>query len=1311
MEQIDATAASHSLDQSHARLTQTFTAESSAVTQLIAAYQQATAAAAKFAAINPGMMRAPGGAPTKRAKGKPVVVGGTGNQDTELALLMPGETVIPADMSKRYGSLINGMIAGNIPGYQVGRGLPGATDFAHITNKAEVQIGSLLKMLETAPKTLSQSMMMTLKELATVFGEQLKVFIYSGLGFTQSKQLNIGMAGGKAVSAQDFLSDFEQQGLAKWNKSLSIAGVKTDAVAEELATYDSKLQNAVRSMIDIDQNATITSDQFAAIEREVRNTLPEFSQLRQALDLAQEALTEVRYNINEQIAVGAGLTPMQVPSKKDPTQMSKKKSVQLPSGRRIRLGGDHLVGRGAGGLGTINTSMLTQTATQVTDQAILATAQAAGTNSPSKKTIPIGEDIARGLQVGMANQQDEVAASGQALGAAAVGGTQSGGGRQRRSASRPQGAPGAIGLSGVANSAVSLAMKNAIDTEVKARKTSAQRIDSMNKGLMAGTFALTSLAGAGSMAGGTIGNLSQHVMKFSGLLFALMSVTQLLTQAKFAQLIATRATTVATAMGGTGFKSLFSRGGGLAGFGKNILTAGKFLLRFAGPIGLATTAMIGTISVIKMVNAARERERVAIEGLADAMTTTTAQVKTLGDFFNVVPTKLPFELGQREIVGKETRSQRETLKADSGFQKEFKSTVEALRKATNDEAKIVFSSLALNLKAQGFASDQVQVIIDALREESSQTDVTLDVKSLNLSQESLDQLKKDVAPLLVNLNKALDSGMITKFAGGQFGAPVVEYIKLTKDAQKQLETTATFMSETAKSASGMFELGLIDGKTYEATLNTVLETTRGLDDAQRKLLLQKVFEKLGADASALNGILGRTVTEMRLLALMSSGIFQKGSPVLEGLKAPKDSKEYRNALIQINRQYDKMFGSLEKIGKEEKKVGTIGGDDSGTQKSPFQLAIEQLQNQQLELKNTKIAYDMLKEAGFDAATATKYAEDSVIALGLATGKISTTQLDQVKVLMEDIEKRAGSEAITRFLDSLGTENKLKEGFFELVPKVMALGGTLKDVEAILNNPTLMQSFLDKSADAEKITGRIKKYLDAVRSGEAIDIKFDLIINPDKAKEELKKKADELFGFLERAAQREYKPKIIDAEKEVANAQRAVDKIQADIDSIQTKIDLEQRTLETTVTRKIEDYQEQVNDLQRTIEMQFDRPIEVIQNEISALERGINLDFDRPIEAIQKSIADFERSIELDFERPISALQETSSDLSNDLTLMDKRAESINQRYDAQAKALQDVATINQRILGQQKQQISLADALTQGDISAAAQLAQESRAS
>jgi TP901 family phage tail tape measure protein len=1328
MEQIDAAAASHSLDQSHARLTQTFTAESSAVTQLIAAYQQATVAAAKFAAINPGMMRAPG-APTKRAKGKPVVVGGSGNQDTELALLAPGETVIPADMSKQYGALINGMIAGNIPGYVVGKGLPGATDFAHITNKAEVQIGSLLKMLETAPKTLSQSMMMTLKELATVFGEQLKVFIYSGLGFTQSKQLNIGMAGGKAVPAQDFLSDFEQQGLAKWNKSLSIAGVKTDAVAEELATYDSKLQNAVRSMIDIDQNATITSDQFAAIEKEIRSTLPEFSQLRQALDTAQQALTEVRYNINEQTAVGAGLTPIQVASKKDPTQMSKKKSVQLPSGRRIRLGGDHLVGRGAGGLGTINTSMLTQTATQVTDQAVLATAQAAGTNSPSRKTIPIGEDIARGLQVGMANQQDEVAASGQALGAAAVGGTQSGGTRQPRRVTRPQGEPARILSSETSSSAISPAMKNAIDTEVTARKTSAQRIDSMNKGLMAGTFALTSLAGAGSMAGGTIGNLSQQVMKFSGLLFALMSVTQLLTQTKIAELVANRAAVAGLLVQNVQTKAFSKTPGLFAGGIKkllpNLLRFGGMILRMLGPIGLVTTGLVGLYSITKMINAAREKERQKLEAFSDVITVSTDKLKFLSEQFNFVPVKGSLETFGKDLERTSTvvRSAREELKASEGFQETYGQNIEQVRGMSDQQAETALSFMGLDLISQGMAKEQVQLLIDTIKEEAGKKDLKFDFKKLTFDEKGLKGLNSQFDTSIKEFANTAKNGFEKVFqqvAVGEGRAArlqIVERLVPNAEAKAAIKNAGALIGSYAESLNRLVTSGSIEAeeftkvtdnmfasiaesapdaslqiRIFNATLNAIdpalAKTVKGVKDLKdNQLLLKSAIAGVSANLIANAALAFRTAEGLNKVAeanLKAFGV--KDTTADQAATRGFANSNSVNARKLLN---DAIKESIE-LQKELNKVqGTVGGDGSGTGKSAFQLAIEQLEKQQSELKNTKKAYDILTAAGFDAATATKFAGDSVIALGLATGKISTKQIEQVATLMKDIEKSASSEAILNFLDSLRTENTLKTDFAAILPTFKKLGATTKDIENVLNNPTLMQSFVDKSATTAENTKRMQEYLDAVRSGEAIDIKFDLVINPNKAAEELKRKADELFGFLERTAQREYKPKIIDKEKEVKNAQDAVDEIQLKIDDIQKNIDLEQRKLETGITRTIEQYQEQVSDLQRTIEIQFDRPIEAIQNEISALERGI----------------------ELDFERPLSALQETSSDLSNDLTLMDKQAESINEKYDAQAKALEDVADINQRILGQQKQQISLADALTQGDISAAAQMAQESRAS
>ena len=128
-EQRNAAAVAASLDQVHRKLAQTFSAEAASVDALTRAYQRSVAAQSMFM---PTRVPLTMNLPTKRAKGKPAVVGGTGNKDSELALLMPGETVIPKKMSKKYGSLINGMIAGSIPGYEFGKPSPfsfGGKDF------------------------------------------------------------------------------------------------------------------------------------------------------------------------------------------------------------------------------------------------------------------------------------------------------------------------------------------------------------------------------------------------------------------------------------------------------------------------------------------------------------------------------------------------------------------------------------------------------------------------------------------------------------------------------------------------------------------------------------------------------------------------------------------------------------------------------------------------------------------------------------------------------------------------------------------------------------------------------------------------------------------------------------------------------------------------------------------------------------------------------------------------------------------------------------------------------------------------------
>jgi len=122
-------------------------------------------------------------------------------------------------------------------------------------------------------------------------------------------------------------------------------------------------------------------------------------------------------------------------------------------------------------------------------------------------------------------------------------------------------------------------------------------------------------------------------------------------------------------------------------------------------------------------------------------------------------------------------------------------------------------------------------------------------------------------------------------------------------------------------------------------------------------------------------------------------------------------------------------------------------------------------------------------------------------------------------------------------------------------------------------------------------------------------------------------------------------------------------------------------------------------------------IDDMQKDVDADQRAIETNFTRPIEKKQREIEKLARSAEINFTRPIQALQERSSVLSHDLDVMNKAAEAINEKYDKQQEALTKVAEINQQIISQQQQQLGLADALSQGDISAAAKAVQDMRAS
>ena len=446
-EQRNAAAVASSLDQVHRNLAQTFTSEAAAVDRLVAAYGRAIAAQRSFVPTGVPMGRGP---VTKRSKGKPVTVGGTGNQDTELALLTPGETVIPADMSNKYGGLINGMIADNIPGYIKGK--RSKKTIAQRTQDVPVY-GDLSIFIQDRAENQSQGasapgLEQVLAPLVARVGEA------RGLGFSQQTQVEHypGIIEEYRPLVQTFVDTIDTE---------------MTRTADTISSENERLARAWQTA------GTSVEQELAAIPNEV-----ERGRVRQALGLEPDSYGSVAGDFRgnhgwggrtARYAPGQGPTSYMDPNyrkgtsaayeiltgnKVDPNtqdyghpfDVRTRKKLGLPTTIPLEeLRRDARTNSST--ISTINNSIAREEekaarnrtvgqATETTEEAVTAVRRTARTASPSKRTIPVGEDIARGLSAGMKKETPKVVAEANKMTDAAIKGT-----RTRRSASRPQGAP------------------------------------------------------------------------------------------------------------------------------------------------------------------------------------------------------------------------------------------------------------------------------------------------------------------------------------------------------------------------------------------------------------------------------------------------------------------------------------------------------------------------------------------------------------------------------------------------------------------------------------------------------------------------------------------------------------------------------------------------------------------------------------------------------------------------------------------------------------------------------------------------------
>ena len=336
-------------------------------------------------------------------------------------------------------------------------------------------------------------------------------------------------------------------------------------------------------------------------------------------------------------------------------------------------------------------------------------------------------------------------------------------------------------------------------------------------------------------------------------------------------------------------------------------------------------------------------------------------------------------------------------------------------------------------------------------------------------------------------------------------------------------------------------------------------------------------------------------------------------------------------------------------------------------------AVEQVANQEK-------AFKMLVASGATATEALEHVQDAATAAAIASGALGKVGSPERKQYIADLKKATTETerfALSQKMIKANEEFKLLEQMPKLSTAMKEAGFSSDQMQEVLNDPALARHLIEDLKDGKVEAGEIADFLNSIEAKKIIDIqvKYNAGQYSESAKPGMEL-VDEMFAVQENLLRTGADPRttaMVDTmnanNKSIKEAEKSAAIFRRQIELINREIEKDQRAIEEKYSRPIEDLSEQVNDLTRDLEM-------------------------NPIFG----------------DRAIEKLNTENTTLSNDLALISNAAEKINERYDEQAEALQKVSDINAGILSQQKGQLDLADALSKGDISGAAQAMQANRA-
>ena len=419
---LESATAMSQLDARTASLTPKILMQAGAVDTLTRAYGNFAAAASAARAAMPQGFAVPamamGGVgasnPIRRNKGGPVP--GVGDKDTVPALLTPGETVMNKEASRRFAPFLSAMNSGSLR--MLARGTsPG--EFAHIGGFEQIRLGNLLRMFDADQfaNSFSQAIQARLRNIASVFGEDVAVNMYRSLGFKASGPTNRALAK-QGVSPEAFLKDWDTRDTSRWSDSVRRAGLKMSDVDADLGKLDFHMKKYISSL---DKGARVTDKTVQDAYNYARTRFSPTSPVFREFDKLQATAREMRVNISKSQAEARGLAVSPYMTKSG--RPSSKSFVQAGSSR-IKIGGERLMGATMPGIpiaaiqqqaATASSAALKTTGDVIVKEISTASTKAgkqigpnvmkgASAASPPPWSINLGRWIGQGVNAGMQQQ-------------------------------------------------------------------------------------------------------------------------------------------------------------------------------------------------------------------------------------------------------------------------------------------------------------------------------------------------------------------------------------------------------------------------------------------------------------------------------------------------------------------------------------------------------------------------------------------------------------------------------------------------------------------------------------------------------------------------------------------------------------------------------------------------------------------------------------------------------------------------------------------------------------------------------------------